>query len=357
MEASALPTTMEAITQDRYGPADTLQLTRVGVPEIAADEVLVRVHAAGVDRGVVHLMTGLPYPVRLAGYGIRKPKNPVLGMDLSGVVAAVGSEVTQFAPGDEVFGISKGSFAEFAPALESKLAPKPANINHVQAAAIAISGLTALQAVRDHAHAAPGRKILVTGASGGVGSFAVQIAKAFGAEVTGVCSTSKTDLVDSIGADHVIDYTTKDFTRTGEHYDAVVDTGGNRSLSDLRRVLTSDGRLVIVGGENGGRWLGGTDRQLRAMVVSRFVSQTLGTFISKESAEDMRVLARDDRRRRTHACHRHDLPAGRNRSGDTPRGTGQVARQGHRHHLSPAPEREEFPCPLRLPPCRPAEPH
>jgi NADPH:quinone reductase-like Zn-dependent oxidoreductase len=289
--AAARPAIMKAITQDRYGPAEALHLAQVGLPEIAEDEVLVRVRAAGVDRGVVHLMTGLPYPVRLVGYGLRKPKNPVLGMDLSGVVTAVGSAVTEFAPGDEVFGIGRGSFAEYAPALKSKLAPKPANTTHLQAAAIAISGLTALQAVRDHAHAAPGCRILVTGASGGVGSFAVQIAKALGAEVTGVCSASKMDVVRSIGADDVIDYTSQDFTRTGEHFDAVVDTGGNRSLSDLRRILTDDGRLVIVGGENGGRWLGGADRQLRAMVLSRFVSQDLGTFISKESGKDLRVLA------------------------------------------------------------------
>lgn len=291
MGQTPLPTTMEAITQEHYGPAESLRLTRIGLPEIGDDEVLVHVHAAGVDRGVVHLMTGLPYPVRFAGYGIRKPKNPVVGMDLSGVVEAVGPAVTQFAPGDEVFGIGKGSFAEYASALEAKLAPKPAKLTHVEAAAIAVSGLPALQAVRDHARVTAGSTLLITGASGGVGSFAVQIAKAFGAEVTGVCSTSKTDLVRAIGADHVIDYTTQDFTRAGERYDAIVDTGGNRSLGDLRRVLAEDGRLVIVGGENGGRWLGGTDRQLRAMMLTWFVPQQLGTFISKESGEDMRILA------------------------------------------------------------------
>jgi NADPH:quinone reductase-like Zn-dependent oxidoreductase len=186
---------MKAIVQDTYGPADVLEFRDIGTPEIAGGEVLVRVHAAGVDRGVWHLMTGLPYPVRLAGYGLRAPKTPVLGTNMAGVVEAAGHEVTRFQPGDEVFGIGKGAFAEYARAPQNKLAPKPANLTFEQAAAVAVSGLTALQGLRDHGRVQPGQTVLITGASGGVGTFAVQLAKAFGAQVTGVCSTAKADLV------------------------------------------------------------------------------------------------------------------------------------------------------------------
>jgi len=238
-------------------------------------------------------MKGLPYPIRLAGYGLRAPKNPVLGMDVAGVVEAVGRDVTRFQPGDEVFGVGKGTFAEYACAPEDKLAPKPVNLTFEQAAVVAISGLTALQGLRDHGRLEPGQKVLVIGASGGVGTFAVQIAKAFGAEVTGVCSTTKVDLVRSIGADHVIDYTRDDFaegTEETQRYDLILDIGGNSSLARLRHALTPKGTLVIVGGETGGRWLGGTDRQLRALVLSRFVDQKLRTFISSENHEDMIVL-------------------------------------------------------------------
>lgn len=290
MSSSTLTSAMDAATQVRYGPTDTLRVRRIAIPEIAADEVLVRVKAAGLDRGVVHLMTGLPYPVRLAGYGLRAPKNPVPGMDLSGVVERVGKDVTRFRPGDEVFGIGKGSFAEYSTALEDKLAPKPSNITFQQAGAIAMSGLTALQGVRDHARVGSGQNLLVIGASGGVGTFAVQIAKAYGIEVTGVCSTSKVDLVRSIGADHVIDYTREPISAEGTRYDAILDIGGNRPLSQLRGVLSPRGTLVIVGAETGGRWLGGTDRQLRAMARSVFVGQKLGAFICKESGEDLAVL-------------------------------------------------------------------
>ena len=281
---------MKAIVQDRYGPAETLRLGDTDVPDIAADEVLVRVHAAGVDRGVWHLMTGLPYPVRLAGYGIRAPKNPVPGMDLAGVVERVGSSVTRFVPGDEVFGIGKGTFAEYARALESKLAPRPANLTHVQAAAVAISGLTALQAVRDHGHVQQGDRVLITGASGGVGTYAVQLAKAYGAEVTAVCSTAKVDLVRSLGADHVLDYSRSDFAAGNPGYDVILDIGGNPTLRRLRSALAPRGTLVIVGGETGGKWIGGYDRQLRAVLMSRFVPQTMGTFVSGENSEDMLVL-------------------------------------------------------------------
>jgi NADPH:quinone reductase-like Zn-dependent oxidoreductase len=281
---------MKAIVQDTYGSTDVLEFRDIDKPEIAADEVLVRVHAAGVDRGVWHAMTGLPYPIRLAGYGLRAPNTPVPGMDLAGVVEAVGNDVTRFKPGDEVFGIGKGAFAEYARAPENKLAPKPANLTFEQAAAIAISGLTALQAVRDHGKVRPGQKVLIIGASGGVGTYAVQLAKAFGAHVTGVCNTTKVDLVRSLGAEHVIDYTRDDFAKGRQRYDEILDIGGNSSLSRLRRALTPKGTLVITGGETGGRWLGGTDRQIRALLLSRFVSQNLTTFINKENHEDMIVL-------------------------------------------------------------------
>jgi NADPH:quinone reductase-like Zn-dependent oxidoreductase len=281
---------MRAIVQETYGSPDVLELREIDKPGITEDEVLVRVHAAGVDRGVWHLMMGLPYPVRLAGYGLRAPKNPVPSMDVAGVAEAVGKNVTRFEPGDEVFGIGKGTFAEYAPALEAKLAPRPANLTFEQAAVLAISGLTALQGLRDHGRLESGQKVLVIGASGGVGTFAVQIAKAFGAHVTGVCSASKVDMVLSIGADQVIDYTRDDFADGEQRYDLVLDTGGNASLARLRSALTPEGTLVIVGGEGGGRWLGGTDRQLRALMLSPFVGQKLGAFVSKENYEDMMVL-------------------------------------------------------------------
>ena len=281
---------MKAIVQDTYGSTDVLELRDIDKPEIADDEVLVRVHAAGVDRGVWHAMTGLPYPIRLAGYGLRAPKTPVPGMDVAGVVEAVGNDVTRFQPGDEVFGIGKGAFAEYARAPENKLAPKPANLTFEQAAVVAISGLPALQGLRDHGRVEPGQKVLIIGASGGVGTYAVQLAKAFGAQVTGVCTTTKVDMVRAIGADHVIDHTRDDFAEGGQRYDLILDIGGNSSLSRLRRALTPKGTLVIAGGEGGGRWLGGNDRQLRALVLSRFVGQKLGTFISKENHQDLLVL-------------------------------------------------------------------
>jgi NADPH:quinone reductase-like Zn-dependent oxidoreductase len=281
---------MKAIVRDTYGSLDVLELSDIDKPEIGDEEVLVRVHAAGVGRDVWHVMTGLPYPIRLAGYGLRAPKNPVIGSDVAGVVEAVGKNVTRFQSGDEVFGIGKGSFAEYARALEDKLAPRPANLSFEQAAVVAISGLTALQGLRDHGKVRPGQEVLVIGASGGVGTYAVQLAKAFGAHVTGVCSTPKVDLVRSIGADHVIDYTREDFAEGEQCYDLILDIGGNSTLSRLRRALAFRGTLVITGGEGGGRWLGGTDRQLRALILSRFVDQKLGTFISKENHEDLLVI-------------------------------------------------------------------
>ncbi len=281
---------MRAITQDIYGSTDVLQLREIDPPAAGPGEVLVGVRAAGVDRGVWHLMTGLPYPVRLAGYGVRAPKNPVPGMDLSGVVVAAGPGVTRFRPGDAVLGIGTGTFAEFARAPEGKLVPKPAGMSFEDAAVVAVSGGTALQAVRDHGNVRGGQRVLILGASGGVGTYAVQIAKAYGAEVTGVCSGTKADLVRSLGADHVLDHARDDFADGRRRYDVILDIGGNPSLSRLRRALTPRGTLVIVGGETGGRWIGGYDRQLRAAALSPFVGQRLRTFVAAERAADMTTL-------------------------------------------------------------------
>jgi NADPH:quinone reductase-like Zn-dependent oxidoreductase len=286
-------TTMQAITQDRYGEAEeVLRLEEIPRPAIGGDQVLLRVRAAGVDRGAWHLMTGLPYPVRLAGYGIRAPKTPVRGREVAGRVEATGPAVTTLHVGDEVFGIADGSFAEYASARADKLAPKPASLTSAQAAAVPVSALTALQAVRDRGHVQAGNTVLVIGASGGVGTFAVQIAKAAGAEVTGVCCTVKMDTVRSLGADHVIDYTREDIRAAGRRYDVILDIGGHRALKHLRSVLTPRGTLVIVGGETGGRWLAGSDRQLRALLLSPFTGQTLTTLICSENAPDLLALTR-----------------------------------------------------------------
>src|ERR671920_520358 len=226
---------MKAIVQDEYGSADVLELRDIDIPEIADDEVLVRVHAAGVGRDVWHVMRGLPYPIRLAGYGFRAPNNPVIGSDMAGVVEAVGKNVRRVQPRDEVFGIGKGSYSEYVCAREDKLAHKPVNLTFEQAAVLAIMGSTALQALRDHGRVEPGQEVLLIGASGGVGTYAVQIAKAFGAHVTGVCSTKKVEMVRSIGADHVIDYTRDDFAEGDKRYDVILDIGGDSSLSRPRR--------------------------------------------------------------------------------------------------------------------------
>src|SRR5919112_2152394 len=281
---------MKAIVRDTYGSPDVLELREIDRPEIADGEVLVRVHAAGVGRDVWHIMTGLPYPIRLAGYGFRAPKNPVIGSDMAGVVEALGKNVSRFQPGDEVFGIGKGSYAEYARAPEDKLAPKPANLTFEQAAVLAIMGSTALQALRDKGKVEPGQEVLIIGASGGVGTYAVPIAKAFGAQVTGVCSTAKVEMVRSIGADNVIDYTQEDFAEDDQRYDLIVDIGGNSSLARLRRALAPRGTLVIVGGEGGGRWLGGLERQLWATMLSPFVSQKLATFVATPNHADLLVL-------------------------------------------------------------------
>jgi NADPH:quinone reductase-like Zn-dependent oxidoreductase len=283
---------MKAITQDRYGDFDVLDFRDIDPPVPQDNEVLVRVHAAGLHRGDWHVMTGLPYLIRIVvpTLGLRRPKVPVLGMDVAGTVEAVGSNVTRFQPGDEVFGWCDGAFAEYATAPEDQLAAKPAALSFEQAAVVATSGFAALQGLRDVGQVQPGQQVLVIGAAGGVGSFAVQLAKEFGAHVTGVASTAQVELVRSIGADQVIDYTREDVTDGSRHWDLILDCAGRRTLSQLRRALTPTGTLVIVGGEGGGRWLGGFDRNLRAPLVSRFVGQRLRMLSSKPRQEDLQVL-------------------------------------------------------------------
>jgi NADPH:quinone reductase-like Zn-dependent oxidoreductase len=287
--------TMQAILQDEYGPApeDVLRLGEIPRPEVGDGEVLVRVRATSVDRGTWHLMSGLPYPIRLAGAGFRRPKAANPGLNLAGTVEAVGAGVTELAVGDDVYGTCDGTFAEYASGSPGRLSAKPASLSFEQAAAVPVSGLAALQAVRDEGEVQPGHELLIIGASGGVGSFAVQIAKATGAKVTGVCSTAKVDLVRSLGADHVVDYTREsiaDLAGSGRRYDVIIDIGGNTRLSVLRRALTPRGTLVIAGAETDGRWLGGFDRALRAMLLSPFVRQKLGTFISSENSADLADL-------------------------------------------------------------------
>jgi NADPH:quinone reductase-like Zn-dependent oxidoreductase len=280
---------MRAIVQDRYGSADVLELTDIETPVAGSGDVLLRVHAASVFIGDWHVMTGLPYLGRLV-FGLRAPKLRVRGQDVAGTVEAVGEGVTKFQVGDEVFGTCRGAFADYANARQDMVAPKPTNLTFEQAATVPITGTTALQAVRDKGRVRSGQNVLIIGAAGGVGSFAVQIAKAFGAHVTGVCSTTQLDLVRSIGADEVIDYTREDFAEMGKRYDVILDIAGNRSVSNLRRALAPKGTLVFVGGEGGGRWFGGINRQLGAQILSTFVGQRLGTFIAKQNGEDLLAL-------------------------------------------------------------------
>jgi NADPH:quinone reductase-like Zn-dependent oxidoreductase len=283
---------MRAVVQHRYGSPDMLTNAMIQRPEIASDEVLIDVAAAGVDRGVWHLLTGRPYLVRLAGYGIFKPKNPVPGLDVSGRVVAVGDDVRRFHIGDEVFGIASGAYAELAAAKEEKLAHKPSNISYEEAAVAAISGITALQALTDVGRVQAGESALVIGASGGVGTYAIQLAKALGVTVTGVASVAKADLVSSLGADHVIDYKAEDYLDGQDQYDLIIDIGGLNSVSRLRRALKPGGTLVIVGGEGGGSITGGIGRQMRAKMLSPFVSQRLTFLISTEHYSYMERLAR-----------------------------------------------------------------
>ena len=281
---------MKAIVQDNYGSAEVLELRDVEKPRPGDDELLIRVHAAGLDPGVWHLMTGLPYLVRVMGFGLRKPKIRIRGTDVAGTVEAAGRNVTQLKEGDPVYGTCDGSFAEYACAKAERLAPKPANLSFEQAAAVPVSGMTALSGLRDAGNLQSGQRVLIIGAAGGVGTYAVQLAKAFGATVTGVCSTSKAELVRTIGADEVIDYTQVDFTEGTRQFDLILDTAGRRPLGHLRRALTPQGTLVIVGGEGGDRWLGGFQRQIFAPVRALFTEQKMLGLISKERQQDLLTL-------------------------------------------------------------------
>lgn len=284
-------TTMRAVVQDTYGPAEVLQLRDTAMPVIGEHDVLVRVRAAGVNPADWAIMGGLPYIARPAPmYGLRAPKNGVRGTDVAGHVEAVGSAVTRFSPGDEVFGWCRGAFAEYAAAAEDGLARKPSNLTFEQAAAVPMAGSVAIQALRDHGHVQSGQRVLINGAAGGIGTFAVQIAKSFGAEVTGACGTSNAEMVRSIGADHVVDYTIDDFTSSGERYDVILDNISNRSLSDLRGALTATGMLVANGGQFQNRWSAGAGRLIKAMVTFRFVSQRLGRFIVAQKHDDLVAL-------------------------------------------------------------------
>ena len=287
--AAAQTDSMRAAVREVYGPADVIHESRLARPRIRADEVLIRVGAAGLDRGTWHMMTGKPYAMR-AATGLRRPRNQVLGLDVAGTVAAVGADVTLFREGDEVFGFGQGSFAEYTAAKERKLAPMPAGLSFAQAAVVPVSGATALQALRDAGRIQTGQNVLITGAGGGVGSYAVQLARAFGAGVTGVCSTAKMELVRSLGADHVVDYTREDFADGGIKYDLILDFAGSPSLSRLRRALAPTGTAVIGGSEQGGNFTG-LGRQLRALAVSPFVPQRFLMLIAAERGPDLEQLS------------------------------------------------------------------
>jgi len=281
---------MKAIAYDRYGSPDVLELRDVPTPTCNDDHVLVRIRAAAANPFDWHLLRGDPYLVHLA-MGLRKPRRAmILGSDVAGVVEAVGVDVTRFRPGDEVYAVTEvGGFAEYVSIREPRVALKPATLTFEQAAAVPVAALTALQSLGNGERVKKGQKVLINGASGGIGTFAVQIAKSFGAEVTGVCSTAKVDMVRSIGADHVIDYTRQDFAQSGRRYDLLLDTVGNRSLSDFRRALTRTGTFVIVGG-GGGRWLGPMSQRVKAALASPFVSQRIVLVSCNPIGKDLEIL-------------------------------------------------------------------
>jgi NADPH:quinone reductase-like Zn-dependent oxidoreductase len=284
--------TIKAVVQDTYGPLDVLETREIDRPEIGDEEALVRVRAAGVNPADWAIMGGLPYIARPV-YGLRKPKNAVRGTDVAGTVEAVGAGVRRLPPGEDVFGWCGGlggAFAEYASVSEDALELKPANLTFEQDAAVPTAGFVALQALRDHGNVRAGQKVLINGASGGIGTFAVQIAKALGAEVTGVCSTRNVDMVRSIGADHVIDYTREDFTRMDRRYDFILDNVANHSMSDLRRALTRTGTLVPNGGGFDNHWFAGSGRVVSAHVLNRFVSHTLRPFLVSPNLEDLVIL-------------------------------------------------------------------
>jgi NADPH:quinone reductase-like Zn-dependent oxidoreductase len=281
--------TLKAITYHRYGSPDVLEFEEVDDPVVKDDEVLVRVRAASVNPRDWHFMRGLPYVMR--PLGLRIPKDGALGSDVAGQVEAVGRTVTRFRPGDEVFAhVLAGGFAEYTCVSEEALGLKPANLTFEQAAAVPLAAVTALQGLRDRGRIQSGQRVLIIGASGGVGTFAVQLGKSFGADVTGVCSTRNVDMVRSIGADHVVDYTQEDFTQSGQKYDLIFQLAGTHSPSACRRALTPKGTLVMSSGESGGRWIGPLDRIIKAVVLSPFVSQRLSPFEAKRSKEDLQVL-------------------------------------------------------------------
>src|ERR687893_2326764 len=285
---------MKAIVRDTYGSPDVLELTDIDKPEPQDEEVLVRVHAASVNPADWHILRGAPYIARMQ-FGLRKPKDRVLGCDVAGHVEAVGKNVTMLQPGDEVFGSpfmhGFGAFAECVCVSETLLAPKPATLSFDHAAAVPLAASTALQALRDHGRIEEGHKVLIIGASGGVGTLAVQIAKSFDAKVTGVCSTRNVELVRSLGADHIIDYTKEDFTRSGQNYDLIFQLAGTHSPSECRRALTPKGTLVQISGESDGRWIGAVDRIVKALVLSPFVGQKLASFTVKPNKEDLQFLS------------------------------------------------------------------
>ena len=277
---------MKALTQDRYGTTDVLKFGDIERPRAGEGQVLVRVVAAGMDRGAWHFMAGEPYLMRILGFGFRAPSVAVPGTNFAGVVEAVGPGVNEFQPGDEVYGATRGTFAEYAVAATGKIAPKPPQLSFEQAAVLPYPTFVAMQALRDHGQLQPGQRVLVVGASGAVGTIAVQLAVAFGATVTGVCSGEHAGLVRSLGADDVIDYRTQDLADGSRHFDLILDIGGRTSVARLRRALTRTGTLVILGGE-GDRWIGGTQRQLWAGILTHFVPQKLGAFVVKENSGEL----------------------------------------------------------------------
>jgi NADPH:quinone reductase-like Zn-dependent oxidoreductase len=280
---------MQAIVHDRFGPPDVLEVREVAEPQVGDDQVLVRVHAASVNPADWYAVAGIPYVAR-PQMGLRKPKSNRPGLDLAGVVAAVGGAVRRFRSGDEVFGAGTGTLAEYAAAPEAALVPKPADLSFEQAAAVPVAALTALQGLRDKGRLQPGQRVLINGASGGVGTFAVQLAKALGAEVTGVCSTRNVDLVGSLGADQVIDYTREDFTRTGRRYDLLLDVAGSRPWSDCRRVLHPRSTLVLVGAPKGSRLLGPLGHIAKVGLASLPARQKVTFFISNANPQDLLAL-------------------------------------------------------------------
>ncbi len=326
---------MKAIVQDRYGPPDVLELRDVATPAPGDSEVLVRVHAAAVNALDWHYMRGDPYVAR-PSMGLRRPKVRIRGRDFAGRVEAVGEGVDRFRPGDEVFGEADGAFAEYVSAPAGAVDPKPANLTFEQAAAVPVAGNTALMGLRDLAQVRPGQRVLINGASGGVGTFAVQIAKSLGAEVTGVCSARNADLVRSIGADHVIDYTSEDFSRNGQRYDVVFDLVGNRSLTDCRRALTPEGTLVLSGGgvSEGGSLVGPMALFIKGMLLSRFVRHRLVQFTEKPSSENLAALRELIESGAVDPGGGPDLPAERRARGHpVPRGRARPS-EGRHHRLT-----------------------